>query len=236
MKWNVLGCFLALTAFLLAGCMYPQEELAKNQIPYQDQIQAVQASVDAFRKDNSGILPIKTKEAETPIYQKYPIDFRKIIPKYMAEAPGNAYENGGVFQYVLVDVETKPAVKLFDLRITDVILDMKLRIKSKGYPPYKEQISKNVFSLDYKQLGYENEPFVVSPYTNQNLSFVITGSAEVYVDYRPDLYKAINETNEKVKPGEDIRPILVKNSMFVPAYSLPYTWDFKTKEPVFLEE
>ncbi|MBT2733294.1 hypothetical protein QF028_001126 [Neobacillus sp. B4I6] len=236
MKWNVLGCFLALTAFLLAGCMYPQEELAKNQIPYRDQIQAVQTAVDAFREENSGILPIKTKEAETPIYQKYPIEFKKITPKYIAEPPGNAYENGGVFQYVLVDVETKPTVKLFDLRITDVIRDIKLRIKTKGYPPYKKQIAKNVFSLDFKQLGYKKDPFIVSPFTNQNLSFVITGSAEVYVDYRPDLYQAMKKTDEKVKSGEDIRSILVNDSMFVPAYSLPYTWDSKTKEPVFLEE
>jgi hypothetical protein len=236
MKWNVLGCFLALTAFLLGGCMYPEEELAKNQIPYQDQIQAVQTAVDAFREDNGGILPIKTKEAVTPIYQKYPIEFKKITPKYMSDPPGNAYENGGVFQYVLVDVETKPAVKLFDLRITDTIRDIKLRIKTKGYPPYKKQIAKNVFSLDFKQLGYESAPFVVSPFSNKNLSFVITGSAEVYVDYRPDLYQAMNKTGEKVKSGEDIRPILVKNSMFVPAYSLPYTWDYKTEEPVFLEK
>src|SRR3954452_6975405 len=105
MKWNML-VYLALTAFLLTGCMYPQEELAKNQVPYQDQIQTVQTAVDAFRKDNGGILPIKTKEAETPIYQKYPIEFKKITPKYIADTPGNAYENGGVFQYVLVDVET----------------------------------------------------------------------------------------------------------------------------------
>ncbi|WP_066257224.1 hypothetical protein [Neobacillus drentensis] len=236
MKWNVLASFLALTAFLLAGCMYPEKELAKNQVPYQDQIQAVQTAVDSFREDNGGILPIKTKEAETPIYQKYPIEFKKITPKYMAEPPGNAYENGGIFQYVLVDVETKPAVKLFDLRITDAIRDIKLRIKTKGYPPYKKQLAKNVFSLDFKQLGYEKAPYIVSPFSNQNLSFVITGGAEVYVDYRPDLYQKLKEKKIEIKPGEDIRTYLVNESMFVPAYSLPYTWDPKTNEPVFLEE
>ncbi|MDR7238683.1 hypothetical protein [Neobacillus drentensis] len=236
MKWNVLASFLALTAFLLAGCMYPEKELAKNQVPYQDQIQAVQTAVDSFREDNGGILPIKTKEAETPIYQKYPIEFKKITPKYMAEPPGNAYENGGIFQYVLVNVETKPAVKLFDLRITDAIRDIKLRIKTKGYPPYKKQLAKNVFSLDFKQLGYEKAPYIVSPFSNQNLSFVITGGAEVYVDYRPDLYQELKEKKIEIKPGEDIRTYLVNESMFVPAYSLPYTWDPKTNEPVFLEE
>ena len=232
----MLGLILVITAALLSGCMYPKEELTQNQIPYKDQVQAVQTALDNFKRDNGGILPIKTKEAETPIYQKYPIEFKKISPKYIAEPPGNAYENGGIFQYVLVDVETNPTVKLFDLRMTETIRELKLRIKTKGYPPYKTQIAKNVFSLDYKKLGYETAPFVVSPYTNQNLSLVITGSAEVYVDYRPDLYQKLKNSDIVVKPGEDIRSILVKDSMFVPAYSLPYTIDKKTKEPIFLEE
>lgn len=236
MKRKILGCFLGIIVLLLSGCMYPNEELTKNQIPYKDQIQAVQTAVNDFRKDNGWILPIKTKEAETPIYQKYPIEFKKITPRYIAEPPGNAFESGGIFQYVLVDVETNPTVKLFDLRMTEAIRDIKLRIKTKGYPPYKKQIAANVFSLDFKQLGYDAPPFVVSPYTNQNLSFVITGSAEVYVDYRPDLYQVLKKAGTKLKPGEDIRSILVKDSAFVPAYSLPYTLDSKTKEPVFLEE
>ncbi|MFK9093467.1 hypothetical protein [Bacillus salipaludis] len=236
MKKKLLGYFLVLTAMLLSGCMYPKEDLAQNQIPYKDQIQAVQTAVDDFKKDNGGILPIKTKELGTPIYQKYPIEFKKIAPQYIAEPPGNAFESGGIFQYVLVDVETNPTVKLFDLRMTETIRDVKLRIKSNGFPPYKKQIAKNVFSLDYKQLGFEKPPYVVSPFTNQNLSMVITGDAEVYVDYRPDLYQALKKTNAALKPGEDIRSILVNDSMFVPAYSLPYTVDPKTKEPVFLEE
>ncbi|PFN78785.1 hypothetical protein COJ85_31090 [Bacillus sp. AFS076308] len=236
MKRKMMFSFLLITAVLLSGCMYPQEELTQNQVPYKDQIKAVQTAVDDFQKDNGGILPIKTKDAKTPIYQKYPIDFNKIAPKYIAEPPGNAYESGGIFQYVLIDVETNPTVKLLDLRLAETIRDIKLRIKTNGYPPYKEQIAKNVFSLNYSKLGFKKAPYVVSPFTNQNLSFVISGNAEVYVDYRPDLYQALKKTEKEPKPGEDIRSILVDNSMFVPAYSLPYTIDPKTKEPVFIEK
>lgn len=236
MRIKTTLCLLFFTAITLSGCMYPDQERTKNQLPYLDQIKTVQAAVDSFKKDNGGILPIKTKEAKTPIYQKYPIDFKKLTPKYLAEPPGNAYENGGVFQYVIVDAETKPTVKLFDLRITETIQEIKLRIKANGYPPYKNRLAENVYSLDFNKLGYEKPPYAVSPFTKQNLPFIVTGDAEVYVDYRSDLYQAIKKQGVSVETGEDIRPILVNDSMFVPAYSLPYTLDPKTKEPVFLDK
>jgi hypothetical protein len=236
MKWKVLGCFLVVISVFLSGCMYPDDKLAENQTPYKDQIQSVQTAVDSFKKDNGGILPIKTKDADTPIYQKYPIDFKRVTPKYMAEPPGNAFESGGIFQYVLIDVETNPTVKIFDLRLADTIRDINLRIKSKGYPPFKKRIASNVYTLDFKRLGYEKPPYAVSPYTNHNLTFVITGNAEVFIDYRSDLYQALQKAHKTLKPGEDIRSILTDDSMFVPAYSLPYTVDAKTNEPVFLEE
>ncbi|HYK72008.1 MAG TPA: hypothetical protein VEV44_02590 [Pseudoneobacillus sp.] len=225
------------TIVLLAGCMYPEEKLTQNQIPYQDQIDSVQNAVNQFQKDNGGILPIVTKEGDTPIYQKYLIDFQRLAPKYMAKAPGNSFESGGIFQYVLVDVETNPTVKLLDLRMTDKIRDIKLRISANGgYPPYKEKIGENVFSLDYKKLGLEEEPFVVSPFSNVNLPFVVGSNGEVYVDYRIDLYKKLQGIDIKPLLKKDIRYLLVEDSMFVPAYSLPYGIDENTKEPIFLNE
>ncbi len=234
MNWKVICTLLILTTLILSGCMYPSEKLAENQIPYTDQIQSVQQAVNAFQKDNGGILPIKTRDAATPIYQKYPIEFKKIAPKYLAEPPGNAFESGGIFQYVLVDVETNPTVKLLDLRMAETIRDIKLRIKTNGYPPYKDKISENVYTIDFNKLGFKQDPYAISPYSNQNLPFVVTTDAEVYVDYRQDLFQELKETDKQVKPGEDIRYILVEDSMFVPAYSMPYTVEPENNEPVFL--
>lgn len=130
-------CLLCISG-LLTGCLYPQKQKMQNQLPYKEQIQSVQSAVDQFQKDEGGILPIVTKEAETPIYQKYVIKFSKISPKYMAEPPDNAYESGGVFQYVLVNVEDDPTVKLLDVRMAQKIQDISLRLKayqqSNGYP------------------------------------------------------------------------------------------------------
>lgn len=235
---KVMSVFLfwIVVSVLLTGCAYPQEKLAQNQTPYQDQVTSVQSAVEQFQKDNGGILPIKTKENDTPIYQKYLIDFKKIVPRYIADAPGNAYESGGIFQYVLVDVETNPTVKIFDLRIAETIRDIKLRMDMQDYPPYKEQIENHVFSIDFEKLGYKEEPVVMSPFTNQALSFVITGDAEVYVDYRKDLFQILQNSKENYKDVEDLRTILYQDSMFVPAYSLPYKIDPETNDPTFMSE
>ncbi|HZG60281.1 MAG TPA: hypothetical protein VEY68_07440 [Anoxybacillus sp.] len=226
------------TMLLLSGCLYPEERLKQNQIPYQDQVASVQSAVDQYRQANGGLLPIHNRDMKTPIYQKYPIDFNKLIPKYMQEPPGNAFESGGIFQYVLVDVEKKPTVKLLDLRIAEKIRELKLRIKmyrdSNGYPPFKDMVAKGIFTLDYKKLGYKEPPYAVSPFSGNNLPFLIDYNGEIYVDYRMDLYDALKKANYAYQPGEDIRDLLVKNSLFVPAYSVPYTIDPQKNEPIFL--
>ncbi|KIY20891.1 hypothetical protein [Mesobacillus subterraneus] len=228
--------FLLVMVVLLAltGCMYPEENYIQNHVPYKDQLDSVQSAVDQYQQASGGLLPIKTRDAKTPIYQKYPIDFKKIVPQFIAETPGNAFESGGLFQYVLVDAETNPTVKLLDLRVADTIREIKMRMEANGYPPFKDQIAENVYSIDFKKIGYKKEPVVESPFTTDNLHFVLSTEGEIYVDYRSDLYKAMKSSDKGLKEGEDIRWILVENSMFVPAYSLPYTVDKATNEPVFL--
>ncbi|MGG0716687.1 hypothetical protein ABE096_03685 [Robertmurraya massiliosenegalensis] len=222
-----------ITSAILTGCAYPQDKLAQNQTPYQDQVVAVQSAVERFQEDKGGILPIKTKENDTPIYQKYLIDFKQLVPQYMAEPPGNAFESGGIFQYVLIDVETNPTVKIFDLRMAEMIRDINLRISMQDYPPYKERVADGLFSLDYEKLGFKEEPVVMSPFSNQDLPFVINGNAEVFVDYRKDLYQLFQDDPSLFEPGTDVRPLLLEDSLFVPAYSLPYTIDAKTNEIIF---
>ncbi|MBP3039172.1 hypothetical protein J9303_06610 [Bacillaceae bacterium Marseille-Q3522] len=227
---------LIIAAVLLNGCMYPQEKIVQNLPPTAEQIKAVQTAVEKFQKDNGGILPIKTREKDTPIFEKYPIDFEKLVPKYLAEPPGNAFEGGGVFQYVLVDAETNPQVKIFDLRIAETIQELQIRIKTRQYPPFKEQLAANVFTLDYKKLGYKEDPTVLSPYSGKRLPLLIDGQGIIYVDYRIDLFEAVKKHGENLVPGEDIRFILVEDSHFVPAYSLPYKLAENLTEPVFFEE
>jgi hypothetical protein len=232
-RLGLIAFLLILTMSILSGCMYPEEKLSQNQIPYETQVKAVQDAVVTYQKDNNGLLPIKTRDQDTPIYQKYPIDFRKLSPQYLAEIPGNAFENGGIFQYVLTDVEEDPQVKIFDLRLAEQIRELKIRIEAQGYPPFKEEVANNVYTLNYKELGYDGEVYVNSPYSNKNLPLVINGDGDIFVDYSMDLFEQIKSTDKELEPGTDIRNLLVEDTFFVPAYSLPYTVD-ENNDPVFM--
>lgn len=235
MKNIAIVIMIMCTVSVLTGCLYPQEKLQQNQAPYADQLAAVQTAVDSFQKESDGLLPIKTRDMSTPLYQKYPIDFAKLMPHFMQEPPGNSFENGGIYQYVLIDVETKPTVKLIDLRAAEKIRDIKLKLQmyrdQHQYPPFQKVLANGVFTLDYNKLGYDEEPYVVSPYSGENLPLVIDGQGEIYVDYSMDLYEALQKNGDKVQPGSDIRVLLTMEAPFVPAYSLPYTAE--DKQPVF---
>ncbi|KWU56339.1 hypothetical protein AWW70_23465 [Bacillus mycoides] len=222
---------------ILTGCMYPKENMKQNAIPYEDQLQVVQKAINTYKDQTDGLLPIKTRDMSTPIYQKYPIDFQKIAPRYIQEAPGNAYESGGVYQYVLIDVEKNPTVKLIDVRMAEQIQEVALKLRmyrdEHQYPPFKKVITDGVYELDFKKLGYKDVPQVTSPYSGKGLPLVINEKGELFVDYRIDLYEALKKNEGQFKEGEDIRSILSKDSPFVPAYSLPYT--VKNGEPIFLK-
>ncbi len=223
--------------FLLTGCLYPKEELAKNQIPNESQLEMVQNAVDQYVEMTDGLVPIKTKPSDVDIYEKYLIDFTILKENNLiSEIPGTAYENGGAYQYIILDPENNPRVKLIDLRISDKLRELYTKLdiyrSEHLYPPFGEQIEKGIYKLNYEKLGYKSEPHVVSPFTKNNLPVVMNTDGELFVDYRIDLQQALDEFDHSFEEGDDIRSILEDNYHFVPVYSLPYT--IKDGEPVFL--
>ncbi|HLR66333.1 hypothetical protein [Virgibacillus alimentarius] len=240
MKYTYVRLFsLLFMLFILSGCLYPQSELSKNQSPNEAQLELVQTAVDKYKEQTNGLVPIKTKESNSPIFQKYLIDFNALKEQNtLAEIPGNAYENGGVYQYTIITPEDNPRVKLIDLRSTEELRKVNIKLEiyrdKHIYPPFGEEIANGIFKIDYKKLGLKSEPSVVSPYSKENLPIIMDTDGQLYIDYRIDLNNALKEYDNHYKKGEDIRTILPENTPFVPAYSLPYTVD--NGEPVFLEQ
>lgn len=236
MKKILFTITIMLSLMLLTGCMFPESERAENQIPYEEQILSVQNAVNQFRGASGGLLPIKTRDMDVDQYIKYPIDFSKISPAYLAEIPPNAYEAGGIYQYVLMNVEENPTVKLVDLRLTETIRTINVRKSANGgQAPIAEIIADNVYKLNYEAMGFSEEQMVMSPYSGKNLPLVVNGKGEVFVDYSMDLYAALQEYEGTLEEGQDIRFLLYEDSPIVPAYSLPYTIN-EQNEPVFKSE
>lgn len=221
---------------LLSGCLYgPPDEKQAAQTPYEDQAELVQRAVDAYQEQTGGLLPIKTRDQETDQYIKYPIEFSKIVPAHTEKIPANAFEVGGIYQYVLVDVDENPTVKLVDLRIAEKLRDLNLRKFINGKLPFKDPVGENVYEVDFEKMGFEKPLVVESPYSDAHLPIVVGGDGKFYVDYSIDLNRILKEQQPDVKQGEDIRHLLVDESLVLPAYSLPYTVNEKN-EPVFLKK
>lgn len=222
---------------LLSGCLYPESELEQNQVAHEDQLETVQTAVEQYKEDNQGRVPIRTKPSDTPIFEKYLIDFTELKESNtLAETPGNAYENGGLYQYTLITPEDNPRVRLIDLRMTENIRMVNVRLdayRSENlYPPFGEKIGDGLYTIDYEALGLDSRPTVVSPYSQENLPIIMDTNGALYVDYRIDLNQALNDYDHNYEEGDDIRYLLADHTPFVPAYSVPYTTE--NGEPVFM--
>ena len=221
--------------FVLTGCMFPGDNNEGATIPYADQIETMQKAVDQYKEINGGLLPIKTRELETDIYIKYPIEFSKIVPALTEKIPSNAYEKGGIYQYVLIDVETNPTVKLVDLRVAERIRELNLRKTVNGHISYKESVGEGAFEIDFDEMGFKKPLTVPSPYSEVQLPLIVGGDGIFYIDYSIDLNRILQTDKPDVKPGEDIRYLLSDKFPVLPAYSLPYTVN-DNNEPVFMKK
>src|SRR5690625_6555174 len=90
------------------------------------------------------------------------------------------------------------------------------------YPPYGEEIEKDLFTIDFEKLNYKEEQYVKSPYTQNNLPFIMNTDGEVFIDYRSDFMNIMDENDFTFKVNVDIRYIYYDVSNLDSVYSLSY--------------
>ncbi|MGE5701498.1 MAG: hypothetical protein ACM32O_03130, partial [Clostridia bacterium] len=210
------------------------ERRAENQVPNTFYLEATQKAIEQFQKDTS-VLPIVTKPLATPIFEKYEIDFAKLMPKYIPDIPANAFEKGGIYKYVLIDVETKPTVRLINLGLVSQVADVQQAvnryISNNGKIPGKQDIGNGYFQIDFAAI-HMKEVQVPSQVSQSLLTLVMNGKGEVGIDYAPDIAGILRSTKATVPENTDPRYILSRESLFVPIKSFPYTME--NGEPVLL--
>ncbi|WP_235941363.1 DUF3939 domain-containing protein [Paenibacillus puerhi] len=234
--WKRLSAMLVLLC-LLAGCMYPNELRKENQLASGEYVMVVQNAIDQY-KSKTGVLPIKNSEESTPLYEKYPIDFKKLQGKYLSAVPANAFESGGTATYVLVDVETKPTVKMLDLTSFQQTLDIQQAVNAymskHSSLPIGEPVAQGFHTIDFVKLNRKPAD-VRSVYTPQvRLPFLLHDSGTVTIDYSPEIMRLIDrkQLQSKLTAGQDLRALLVEESYFVPARSFGYRWNNGQPEPI----
>lgn len=230
MRLRRLSGTLLLLAVLLSGCMYPKELRKENQMASGEYVMVVQNAIDQY-KIKTGVLPIKNSTETTPIYEKYPIDFRKLQGPYLSSIPVNAFENGGTATYVIVDVETKPTVKMMDIPSFQKTLDLQkavdeYKIKSGGMLPLGEEISPGFYAIDYKILNRKAEETSSMYSPTMKLPFIIQDSGQVWIDYAAEIMRLIDkkQLQNQLDGVQDLRTLLVQDSYYVPARSVAYVW------------
>lgn len=219
---------------IMTGCFYPKDELKQNQTNPEEFITVVQGAIDKYREMKGGhILPIKNSTMDTPLYEKYKVDFG-LIQQYrlLTTLPANAFESGGGYIYVIVDADENPKVKLLDVASYQAVNQIQDKVntyrnENNGKLPLGKQISANFYSLDLEQLKQEKIK-VNSVYNRNNeLNFLIEESGVVSIEYAFDLMKLIDSKGlqSQLTSKEDLRDLLVHNTPFVPIQSVPYYWD-----------
>jgi len=226
---------LTLLFALLSGCMYPDERRAENQVPSAFYLEATQKAIEQFQQDTA-VLPIVTKPMDTPIFEKYEIDFLKMRPKYLPDAPGNSFEKGGIYKYVLIDVETKPAVKLLNLSAVSIVADVQAAVNRYrnfyNKLPVKEDLGSGYYSIDHEKIGVKTWQ-VPSTLGHSLLPLVMNAQGEVGIDYAADIAALLRDTKAAVPKKTDPRYVFARESMFVPVKSFPY--EMVDGEPRLLE-
>lgn len=233
--------FIALFGVMLgtlAGCMYPDNLRKENQIPPRDQLFIVQHAIDEFHKA-TGVLPIINSTMDTPLYEKYKIDFKKLMEnQYLSSIPANAYEQGGTNIYVLVNPELKPEVKLMDLISYQDVGDIQKAVDAyrsahENQLPTGQPVAPGFYLPDFGKMGMKQGQ-IRSVYSHGYLSLLLHRSGEVVIDYAPEIMQIMNKKGiASPPPDTDLRTYLVDNSFFVPVKSFPYYW--KNNEPVVSE-
>ncbi|MFC5403825.1 hypothetical protein [Cohnella soli] len=219
---------IALTMLALTGCLYPEENTPGNDGSVRQAVVAVQDAVDRFQQQ-SGLLPIKSADASVPLYEKYKIDFGKLKRMdFLGQVPSAAFENGGKYQFLVIDEETKPQVKLLDVATFQTISDIQKKVDAyrashEDKLPSKGELYTGYSSIDFDKLGVK-APDVMSVYSNQSLNVMLNDKGKVFVDYAIDIATAVRKSGVEPKQGGDLRRVLIEQSYYVPVKSPEYVW------------
>lgn len=235
----VMLVLLIVSVLSLSGCMYPKSEMKQNQAAPKEAVRNVQAAIEQYQSE-TGMLPMKNSTEDTPLYEKFQVDFAQLKNKgYLSSIPAAAFENGGNYYFLITNEETKPQIKLMNLVTYQQINDLQSWVNDykgshDGQLPKGEQAYPGYYYIDYKALN-KKSPDLRSDYSFQTLAAIMDETGLVYADYGIDIMQAVQKKGGAEPSADtDLRALLVDSDMFVPVKAPVYHW--VNKEPQAVAE
>jgi hypothetical protein len=213
---------------LLSGCLYPGGGSNSGMATGEYTI-LVENAVITY-KSRTGVLPIYNSMEDTPIYEKYRVDFQKLLDyKLLSQVPADAFEKGGYYYYMIVEPEGELSIKLMDVRVSQAVADVQRLVDnymlSVGKLPLGKSLSSGYYVLDFEKLGKKQQQ-QRSVYSETYLIYLLHESGRVFLDYAPEIMKAI-QAGDSVDLGQltDLRQLLIEQTPLIPVASSPYVWE-----------
>jgi hypothetical protein len=214
--------------------MYQQNSTPNNTAVMKDALYLVQKAVDDY-KTATGVLPIQTFNATTPLYEQCIVDFNKLQAQgAIGEVPKSAFESGGSNYFIIINPDKKPEVKLLDIVSLQAVNDLQAAVSTymvnhKGEVPTKKVQESGWYTINYKKLKLD-EPSIESPYSHTPLRALVAKTGQVILDYRTDIAKAMEMLKVTNPPASvDLRTYLTQAGFYVPGRSTAYYW--RNSEP-----
>lgn len=219
---------LSLILISLTGCLYPDDQTPGGNVSAREAILTVQDAVDRYQQQTA-LLPIQNAKESVPVYEKYKVDFGKLQRMgYISNVPSAAFESGGSYQFLIIDEETKPQVKLLDLTVFQKVNDVQKKVneyrsKNANRNPAGEEVYPGYALVDFDKLAIKAAD-IQSMYSRQSLNLLVDEQGQVFVDYGIDIVTALEKSELVPKPEDDLRRVLIEASYYVPVRSPVYRW------------
>jgi hypothetical protein len=219
---------LSLILISLTGCLYPDDQTPGGNVSAREAILTVQDAVDRYQEQTE-LLPIQNAKESVPVYEKYKVDFGKLQRMgYISSVPSAAFESGGSYQFLIIDEETKPQVKLLDLTVFQKVNEVQKKVdeyrtKHANRNPAAEEVYPGYALVDFDKLDMKAAE-IQSMYSRQSLNLIVGEQGQVLVDYGIDIATAVEKSELVPKPEDDLRRVLIEASYYVPVRSPVYRW------------
>lgn len=213
-------------SLFMTGCMYPKPDTSSGVVVTKEAMRNTQGAIEQYIT-TTGVLPIHNSDSSVAKYEKFRVNFGKLVDeKYIDYIPNSAFESGGNFYYLVLNEEEEPIVKAQSILLTQQVIDLQTKvtdyITAHGDIPAGMEAYEGIYYIDFDKLNIK-KPSLKSVYTGNVSELLVSSKGNVYIDYASDIMQLLQKDSSLIVSDQlDLRELLIANSDYVPVKSTTY--------------